>query len=95
MDVSTQILNETMRIGGKKVDGPAGRIDVMNPYTNEVVGTVPRASREQVSEAFDIAAAYIPTLTRYERQQVLAKTAELLVAQRDEISNLITAECGL
>ena len=95
MDVSRQIINETMRIGGKKVDGPDGSIDVMNPYTNEVVGTIPRASREQVREAFDIAAAFIPTLTRYERQQVLAKTAELLVARRDEISNLITAECGL
>ncbi len=95
MDVSTQIINETMRIGGKNVDGPVGRINVMNPYTNAVVGTIPRASREQVSEAFDIAAAYTPTLTRYDRQQVLAKTAELLVARRDEISDLITAECGL
>ena len=46
MDVSPQIINETMRIGGEKIDGPAGRIDVMNPYTNEVVGTIPRASRE-------------------------------------------------
>jgi len=68
MDVSRQIINETMRIGGKKVDGPDGSIDVMNPYTNEVVGTIPRASREQVRKAFDIAAAYTPTLTRYERQ---------------------------
>ena len=53
MDVSTQAINEAMRIGGEKVDGPAERIDVMNPYTNEVVGTIPRASREQVREAFD------------------------------------------
>ena len=95
MDVATKIINETMRIGGEKVDGPAGRIDVMNPYTNEVVGTIPRASREQVRNAFDIAAAYTPTLTRYERQQILAKAAELIVGRRDEISDLITAECGL
>ncbi len=95
MDVSAKIINETMRIGGKKVDGPGPRIDVMNPYTNEVVGTVPRASRDQVREAFQIAQDYTPTLTRYERQQILAKTAELLVSRRDEISDLITAECGL
>ena len=34
-------------------------------------------------------------LTRYERQQILTKAAEILVARRDEISGLITAECGL
>ncbi len=95
MDVSTQIINETMRIGGEKIDGTAGRIEVMNPYTNEVMGTIPRASREQVRSAFDIAATYTPTLTRYERQQILTKTAELLIDRRDKISDLITAECGL
>jgi phosphonoacetaldehyde dehydrogenase len=84
-----------MRIGGAKVDGRAGRIDVMALYTNRVVGTIPRASREQGSAAFDIAAAFTPTLTRYERQQILSKTTELLVARRDEISDLISAECGL
>ena len=88
MDVSTQIINETMRIGGEKIDGTAGRIEVMNPYTNEVMGTIPRASREQVRSAFDIAATYTPTLTRYERQQILTKTAELLTDRRDKISDL-------
>ena len=95
MDISTNIINESMRIGGKKVDGDAGRLDVMNPYTNGIVGTVPRASREQVAAAFQIAQDYKPTLTRYERQQILSKTAEILVSRRDEISDLITAECGL
>jgi len=95
MDISAKIINETMRIGGRKVDGTEGRVEVMNPFTNEVVGTVPRAGRDQVREAFQIAADYTPTLTRYERQQILAKTAELLVSRRDEISDLITAECGL
>jgi len=62
------IRHEKMRIAGKKVDGASkGVIEVFNPFNNELVGTVPRASREQVAEAFDIAAAYKPTLTRYER----------------------------
>ncbi|MEM7294675.1 MAG: phosphonoacetaldehyde dehydrogenase, partial [Pseudomonadota bacterium] len=60
-----------------------------------LVGTVPRASRAQVAEAFEIAANYTPTLTRYERQQILTKTAHALVARKEEISDLITAECGL
>lgn len=95
MNVPTNIINEMMRIGGQKVDGTEGRLDVMNPYTNTVVGTVPRASRDQVREAFQIAQHYKPTLSRYERQQILLKTAEILVSRRDEIANLITAECGL
>ena len=87
---------ETMRIAGKKVEGHGpGVIEVFNPYNGDVVGTVPRASREQVAEAFQIANDYKPTLTRYERQQILMKTAELLVERKDEISDLITAESGL
>lgn len=85
-----------MRIAGKLVDGDAGQpIEVLNPYNGEVVGTVPRASREQVAAAFEIAANYKPKLTRYERQQILSKIAEIIVARKEEISDLITAECGL
>jgi len=85
-----------MRIAGKKVDGQGdGVIDVLNPYTNETVGTVPRASREQVSDAFTVANDFKPDLTRYERQKILMTTAEKLIERKDEISDLITAECGL
>ncbi len=95
MDTPVKTIKESMRIGGARVDGEAGQIEVMNPYTEQVVGTVPRASTGQVREAFEIANDYRPTLTRYERQQILARTAELLNARRDAISDLITAECGL
>ncbi|MCY3769987.1 MAG: phosphonoacetaldehyde dehydrogenase [Gammaproteobacteria bacterium] len=88
--------HQKMRIAGELVDGDTGQvIEVKNPYTNEVVGTVPRASREQVAGAFDTAANYRPRLTRYERQKILLKTAEILAAGNEEISGLITAECGL
>ena len=87
---------QKMRIAGRQVDGETGKsIEVMNPFTNDVVGTVPRASRAQVAGAFGIAAAYKPTLSRYERQQILVKTAHLLTDRKEEISDLITAECGL
>ncbi|MGB1832730.1 MAG: phosphonoacetaldehyde dehydrogenase [bacterium] len=87
--------NETMRIGGQKITGDAGSLEVFNPYNNEIVGTVPRASRGQVQQALQIAKDFKPKLTRYERQQILTKTADLLVSRRDEISDLITAEAGL
>ncbi|NKB62301.1 MAG: phosphonoacetaldehyde dehydrogenase [Gammaproteobacteria bacterium] len=91
-----KVRHEKMRIAGKQVDGETGKhIDVLNPYNNELVGTVPRASQRQIAQAFEIAANYKPKLSRYGRQQILSKTAELLVARKDEISDLITAECGL
>lgn len=87
-------IHETLRIGGEKPDRDE-RIEVFNPWDNSVVGTVPCATREDVARAFDIAAAYTPTLTRYERQQILMRTAEILTSRRDEISDLITAELGI
>jgi len=90
------VRHEKMRIAGKLVEGEtAGSLEVFNPYNGELVGTVPRASRSQVAEAFRIAAEYQPKLSRYERQQILSKTAEILVSRKDEISDLITAESGL
>ncbi|MED5240807.1 MAG: phosphonoacetaldehyde dehydrogenase [SAR324 cluster bacterium] len=89
------MIEEKMRIGGKKVDGENGTIDVFNPFNGDKVGSVPRASKGQVDQTMEIAMNFQPKLTRYERQQVLSKTAELLVSRRDEISDLITAESGL
>ncbi|MDP6888190.1 MAG: phosphonoacetaldehyde dehydrogenase [SAR324 cluster bacterium] len=89
------MIDEKMRIGGKKVNGENGTIDVFNPFNGEKVGSVPRASKGQVDQTMEIAKNFQPKLTRYERQQVLSKTAELLVSRRDEISDLITAESGL
>ena len=89
------MIEEKMRIGGKRVEGENGNLDVLNPFNGEKVGTVPRASEKQVDKAMGIAKNFQPALTRYERQQILSKTAELLVSRRDEISDLITAESGL
>lgn len=87
-------IHEMMRIAGKRVDG-ADRIDVLNPYTGAVAGTVPAARPEQVREAFAKAKSFKPKLTRYERQRILMATAEKLAARRDEIARVITAESGL
>ena len=93
-EITKAPIHETLRIDGEKTDRDE-RIEVFNPWDNSVVGTVPRATREDVSRAFDIAAAYTPALTRYERQQILMRTAEILTSRRDAISDLITAELGI
>ncbi len=86
--------HETLRIGGERVDA-AERIEVRNPFDGSLVGTVPRASAEHVRAAFELAGACRPTLTRYERQRILMRTAEILVERKEAISDLITAESGL
>ena len=88
------IIKESMRIGGRKVDAD-GVVPVHYPYTNEVIGTVPAGRAEHAAQAFAIAAAYKPKLTRYERQQILFRTAELIRDRRDQLSELITLELGL
>ena len=93
-EITKAPIHETLRIGGEKPDRDE-RIEVFNPWGNSVVGTVPCATREDVARAFDIAAAYTPALTRYERQQILTRTAEILTSRRDAISDLITAELGI
>jgi len=88
------IKHEPMRIAGKKVDAE-NKIDVLYPYTNEIIGTVPAGTAENAKEALNIASNYQPKLTRYERQQILQKTAEELVRRKDEISDVITYELGI
>jgi phosphonoacetaldehyde dehydrogenase len=88
------VRHEAMRIAGKRVE-TGERIEVLNPYNGAVVGTVPAARPEHVREAFAKAAAFKPKLTRYERQQILLRTADLLAARKEEFAKIITAESGL
>ncbi len=90
----TEIRREAMRIGGRKVTTD-DVIEVRYPYTNEVVGTVPAGKREHVREAFEIAANYRPKLTRYQRREILTKTANLIVERREEIAKWLTLELGI
>lgn len=85
---------ETLRLKGERV-ARSRTIDVFDPYTNTLVGTVPMASVEDVRNAFEYAAHYRSTLTRYERSQVLERAAALLRERTEEASDLISLESGL
>ena len=87
---------DAMRMGGKKVGAGRSRfIEVLNPFTEQCIGTVPKATLEEVREAYAIAHAYKPKLSRYERAAILNKAAALVRDHLDDIANLITAESGL
>ena len=95
MDASTHsVIKEAMRIGGRKVD-TSDVIEIRYPYTNEVIGTVPAGDAEHAREAFQIAANYTPKLTRYERQQILFRAAELIRERREQIAEVLTLELGI
>ncbi|MCA0209660.1 MAG: phosphonoacetaldehyde dehydrogenase [Proteobacteria bacterium] len=85
---------ESMRIAGKLVQTDEV-IEVRNPYDNTLTGTVPAARAEHVREAFRAAKAFKPALSRYERQQILQRTAELLRDRKEKFARLIVAETGL
>jgi len=88
------MIQEQLRIAGQKVACDR-HIEVYNPFTNAVVGTVPKASLEQVREAFRIAHAYKPRLSRFDRANILNKAAAIVRERVPQIAALITAECGL
>ena len=88
------IRREGMRIGGETVHTNKV-IQVRYPYTDEIIGTVPAGTAEHAHKAFSIAAAYQPKLTRYERQQILFRAAELIHERREEIAHWLTLELGI
>ncbi|MFM8533068.1 MAG: aldehyde dehydrogenase family protein, partial [Acidimicrobiia bacterium] len=85
---------ESLRIAGERVTTQR-RGSVMNPYTGALVATVAQASRDDVHRAIRVAKAFRSPLTRYQRNQICQRTAEILRARTREISDLITAESGL
>ena len=90
--------HESMRIAGEKVGG--GRsgdrsIVVFNPFTTQRIGSVPKATVDEVRTAFAVARAYKATLTRFERANILNKTAALVRHRTADIAGLISAESGL
>jgi phosphonoacetaldehyde dehydrogenase len=88
------IVHAKMRIAGEHLGGDRV-IEVRNPYTNALVGTVPKATVDDIRRAFAIAKGYRAQLTRYERSRILNQAATLVRARTDALSDLITTECGI
>ncbi len=86
--------HESMRIAGRKVDTEK-RINVHYPYTDEIIGSVPAGTAKHAREAFEIAANYTPTLTRYERQKILLNIAKIIDERKSELAPILTAELGI
>jgi putative phosphonoacetaldehyde dehydrogenase len=71
------------------------RLEVLNPWNNKCVGRVSRITSVQLEEAIQTSLTGGTALTRYERSQILQKTAVTLQERAEEFAQLITAESGL
>jgi phosphonoacetaldehyde dehydrogenase len=94
----TMYRHESMRIAGEKVGGERTgerSIEVFNPFTRQRIGSVPKATVEEVRRAFAIARGYRAKLSRFERAEILNRTAAHVRARSTDIARLISAESGL
>ena len=85
-----------MYVAGQWIDKPQ-TINVLNPYDNSVIDTVPRADRSDVERALGSAvrgAQVMAKLPGYERWKVLKKAAEIIQAKNEELGRLISSEEG-
>jgi acyl-CoA reductase-like NAD-dependent aldehyde dehydrogenase len=89
---------EALRLAGQKIGADRGGdrvIAVHNPYTRDLIGTVPKATLAEVRQAFEIARHYRARLSRFERSNILNQAAAAVRARSAEIAGLISAESGL
>src|SRR3954447_19055059 len=73
-------------------------IDVVNPYTEELIGSVPACGREDVDRAVAAARAAFPGWSATppaERAAYLTAIAEQLSERGDELAATISAELGM
>jgi aldehyde dehydrogenase (NAD+) len=81
-------------IEGKEVRTP-DVLEVHYPYTGEVIGSVPKLTRDEVWALLDRMSERKFDLTRHERATILNRIADGLEADARDFARLITLESGL
>ncbi len=92
------LLRQQCYVDGAWIDaGGGGRIDVTNPATGELIGTVPNAGAAETRRAIEAAAKAFPAWaakTAKERAAILRRWNDLMLANVDDLAALMTAEQG-
>ena len=93
-----KLFRQACYIDGAWIQSSAqGEIDVDNPATGEVIGTVPRLGRAETRQAIEAAARAFPAWrgrTGKERAQVMRRWFDLMMANQDDLARLMTTEQG-
>ncbi len=90
------MVEKRMLIGGEWKDSPQ-KIDVVYPYTGEVVGRVPKGTEEDVLRAIESAKEGfkdISSLTAYQRYEILMRTARIIEERAEEFARTLVYEVG-
>jgi len=90
-------MNYLMTINGASVGKDLEQIEVVNPGTNEIVGTIPKGSEKESEQAIDAADAAFEDwadLTAYDRAAYLMKLYDLVIENKEELGRVMTMEMG-
>src|SRR5438067_3722009 len=100
MQMSVVASQSDLFIGGEWV-APAGpdKIEVISPWTEEVIATVPAGSAEDVDRAVAAARSALtrgpwPAMSFEERVALVNRLRDLLVGHAEKLAQVITAEMG-
>src|SRR5260370_16012343 len=99
--MTTTTNNSEQFIEGEWRSGAAGAsIDVINPATEESIGSVPQADVKDAHAAIEAARRAFddgpwPWMTPRERADVMKRFATILDSRREQLQNLVVAEAGL
>lgn len=84
-------------VNGTWRDGKNGRLSIINPASEGIIGTVACASREDLDEALEAVArgfAVWRDVSAFDRSKVMRKAASLLRERVETISTIMTLEQG-
>lgn len=89
---------EQILIGGVWSGADSGAvIEVNNPATGAIIGTIPSAGRAETARAIDAASAAFKiwrAKTATERSAALHKLADIILANQEDLARLLTTEQG-
>lgn len=95
---SNAYLKEKNLIGGQWVDADSGEtIDVINPATQEVMGTVPKCGKAETSRAIEAAQKAFESFrktTALERSKMLRRLHDAIMDNQETLARLLTMEQG-
>lgn len=89
-------MQNKLYIDGQWVGGGPD-LEIRNKYTDQVVGTLPTARREDVDYALDAAHKAAPVmadLPAHRRGEILARASALITERKEDIARVIAAEAG-
>ncbi|HEY8543209.1 MAG TPA: aldehyde dehydrogenase family protein [Pseudothermotoga sp.] len=85
-----------MLIAGHWIDRPQ-KIEILYPYDETVVDTVPMATEEDIESALSAAvegAKLMKKLPAWKRSEILQRTSEILTQRKEEMTKILVKEVG-